>query len=237
MDFYTSKVNRNFSIRLYFFYKTEEKFKLQVSVMGCTVSGVARKHYEQRFVWDQEKSKTINNSEQFSLCSEGHKKSAFKTGKRSTDLGKIIILRTTDSGRNFVAKKIKDSPKIKVSSNSSEINTRVALSNEQNKELCGVDRSCEAGQMKGTVMFGLLSEISRFRIVVNVIEKTTNSGAFIHRRRGCGDVLLAVSFVAKPYPRVILGNIQYTTFPLPCLKFDNYILHPKLTLLSSCLFL
>ncbi|KAL9959918.1 hypothetical protein ACROYT_G033294 [Oculina patagonica] len=112
--------------------------------MGCTVSGVSRKPYEQQFVWNQEKSKTINNSEHFSLCGEGHKKSAFKTGKRSTDLRKIIILRTADSGKNFLAKKIKDSPKIKASSNSSQINTRVALSSEQNKELCGVDRTMKA---------------------------------------------------------------------------------------------
>lgn len=137
--------------------------------MGCTVSGVSRKPYEQQFVWNQEKSKTINNSEHFSLCGEGHKKSAFKTGKRSTDLRKIIILRTADSGKNFLAKKIKDSPKIKASSNSSQINTRVALSSEQNKELCGVDRT-----MKGTAMFGLLSYLSRLRIVVNMITFCNN---------------------------------------------------------------
>ena len=125
--------------------------------MGCTVSGVERKNYE-CFVWNQEKSKTSNDREHVSLCGEGHRRSPLK---RSTDLGKILILRTTDSGRNFVAKKIKNSPRIKAPSNSSDINTRVALPNEQNKGL----RGCDSIQMKGNV-FGFRPATSEVKEVV-----------------------------------------------------------------------
>lgn len=137
--------------------KRKKNFYLHVSAMGCTVSGVERKNYE-RCVWNQEKSKTGDNSEHLSLCDKAHEENSFKNGKRRNDVGTIIILRTTDSGRNVVAKKIRGSTRNKhnkASSNSSQINKRVALSSDKNKELCGVDRTHEASHLKGTVIFGL----------------------------------------------------------------------------------
>lgn len=151
-----------------FAYKTKENFYLHVSDMGCTVSGVERKNYE-RCVWNQEKTKTSDNSEHFSLCGKGHEENSFKNGKRRIDLGTVIILRTIDSERNVVAKKISCSTRNKdnkASSNSSQINKRVALSNDKNKELFGMDRKHEASHLKGTVMLSLL----KLKIVVKKYE-------------------------------------------------------------------
>lgn len=140
--------------------------------MGCTVSGVERRNYE-RFVWCQEKSietPRSNKSRQFSTCGKVLKLSPLKSSNRSNDLGKIIMLRTTDSGRKFVSKTFKESPRIKESSNSNE-NPRVTLFKNLNKELCAVDRTCNTSYLKGTVEFALLSELRSFIIKIYVTDK------------------------------------------------------------------
>ena len=133
--------------------------------MGCTVSGAERKNYE-RFVWIQDKYQG-NNSECFPMCGKGHKQSVFQDIKRSTDLGKSMLLRTTNSGRIFASKKMKESPRMETSSSSNEMKAHV--SKQQNKELNGVDGICEPSQTKerfqGTVMFGLFSEFRKFPTV------------------------------------------------------------------------
>ena len=108
--------------------------------MGCTVSGVEKRNCEW-FVCGQEKSiiKAIkapsgSNSLQFSTCGKELEQSSLKSNEKSDELGESTILRSTHSGRNFSSKMFEELPSIKGSSNSNEIDARVTLFKNLNKD-------------------------------------------------------------------------------------------------------
>lgn len=162
--FDSSWIEAKCALYLFLFDLKRKHLSFEVFGMGCTVSGVERKHFE-GFVLSQESAVAIsitNNREYFPMC--GKEYTALKDRKRSTNLDKIELLRTAESTRTFITKKIKKSPKMTTLSNaiSNEINARVTSNTGQNKELFeGVDRICEANKtgqtVQGTVILCLVS--------------------------------------------------------------------------------
>ena len=73
------------------------------------------------------------------------------------------MLRTTDSGRDFSSKTFRELPRIKGSSDSNEINACATLFKNLNKELCAVDHTGNATNLKGTIELTLLSMLRKFR--------------------------------------------------------------------------
>ena len=127
--------------------------------MGCTVSGVEKRNCEW-FVCVQEKSivKAIkapsgSNSLQFSTCGKELEQSSLKRNEKSDVFGESTILRSTHSGRNFSSKMFEELPGITGSNNSHEIDARVTLFKNLNKEPFAMDRTGNTSYLKGTIEF------------------------------------------------------------------------------------
>lgn len=188
--------------------------------MGCTVSGVEKRNCEW-FVCGQEKSiiKAIkapsgSNSLQFSTCGKELEQSSLKSNEKSDELGESTILRSTHSGRNFSSKMFEELPSIKGSSNSNEIDARVTLFKNLNKDPFAMDRTGNTSYLKGTTEFVYSVFLKAFMIVKHsyITDKLRTALATIFLLKGSSD---GVKLARKNTASTTFRTIEPTPGEIP----------------------